>query len=220
MFEFCFTYSVKCEAEMFKYHKQPPVSRTKYLNRVELSALLSDLLGVVISGLVDLQQPGGLRQRPQSVYSMRALQLLLLQPFLQVTDVAPEQTHKLLTHFCLQKNNLFIFSSHLIKKTLRPDLHSLPAGAHIFPQHDVVEGGRTNEEEHLLDSLFDEALLHAVLAHDGVEDTELLNDGGDGVCLRVLVDAVGTFSEARWLHARNPLQTLVLQHTGDCRARR
>lgn len=91
------------------------------------------------------------------------------------------------------------------KNNHRPDLHSLPAGTHIFAEHDVVEGGRTNEKEHLLDGLFDEALLHAVLAHGGVEDAELLNDGGDGVRLRVLVDAVGTLPEARRLHAGNPL---------------
>ena len=68
------------------------VSEFKYLNRVELSAFVSDLLGVIVRGLVDLQQPGGLRQRPQSVYSIRALKFLLLQPLLQVTDVTPEQT--------------------------------------------------------------------------------------------------------------------------------
>lgn len=46
-----------------------------------------------------------------------------------------------------------------------------------------------------------------MLAHGRVEDTELLNDGGDGVRLRVLadVDAVGALPEARRLHARNPL---------------
>ena len=66
-----------------------------YLNRVEFGAFVADLFGVVISGFVDLQQPGGLRQRPQSVYSIRTLQLLLLQPFLQITDVASKQTEKL-----------------------------------------------------------------------------------------------------------------------------
>lgn len=84
-------------------------------------------------------------------------------------------------------------------------MHPLSAGTHVFAEHDVVEGGRTNEKEDLLDCLVDERLLHAMLAHGGVEDAELLNDGGDGVRLRVLVDAVGALPEARRLHARNPL---------------
>ncbi|TNN87068.1 hypothetical protein EYF80_002823 [Liparis tanakae] len=54
---------------------------------------------------------------------------------------------------------------------------------HVFAEHDVVEGGRTNEKEDLLDCLVDERLLHAVLAHGGVQDAELLNDGGDGMLL-------------------------------------
>lgn len=62
-------------------------------------------------------------------------------------------------------------------------MHSFSAGAHIFAEHDVVQGGRTNEEEQLLDSLFDETLFHAMLAHGGVKVTELLNDEGDGVGL-------------------------------------
>lgn len=57
------------------------------LNRVELRAFFSDLLGVIIRGLVDLQQPGGLSQRPQSFDGIRALKVLLLQPLLQVTNV-------------------------------------------------------------------------------------------------------------------------------------
>lgn len=187
----------------------------KYLNGAEFGAFFSDLLGVVISGLVDLQQPGGLRQRPQSVDSVRALQLLLLQPFLQVTDVAPKQTREAMISFLSAKK---LFYSH--KNKHRPDLHPFPAGAHIFAEHDVVEGRRADQEEQLLDGLFDEGLLHAMLAHGGVEDTELLDDGGDGVRLGVLVDAVGTLPEARRLHAGNPLQTLVLQHTGNCRTRR
>lgn len=64
----------------------------------------------------------------------------------------------------------------------------------------------------------DQALLHAVLAHGGVEDAELLNDGGDGVGLRVLVvlDTVGALPETRGLHAGDALQTLVLQHARNC----
>lgn len=84
-------------------------------------------------------------------------------------------------------------------------MHPFPTGTHIFTEHHVVESGRTNQEEQLFDSLFDEALLHAVLIHDGVEDAEFLNDGGDGVRLCVLVDAVGALPEARRLHAGNPL---------------
>lgn len=84
-------------------------------------------------------------------------------------------------------------------------MHPFPAGTHVFAEHDVVEGGRTDQEEELLHGLFDEALLHAVLAHGGVEDTELLNDGGDGVRLWVLVDAAGALPEARRLHAWDPL---------------
>lgn len=84
-------------------------------------------------------------------------------------------------------------------------MHSFPAGTHIFAEHDAVQGDRTNQEEQLLDSLFDQALLHAMLDHGRVEDTELLNDGGDGVRVGVLVDAVRALPEARRLHARNPL---------------
>lgn len=43
----------------------------------------------------------------------------------------------------------------LIKNDHRPDLHSFPAGTHIFAEHDVVKSDRTNEEEQLLDSLVD-----------------------------------------------------------------
>lgn len=99
-----------------------------------------------------------------------------------------------------------------------PYLHPFPARAHVFAEHDVVEGHGPDEEEHLLDHLVDQALLHAVLAHGGVEDAELLNDGGDGVGLRVLrvLDAVGALPETRGLHAGDALQTLVLQHAGNC----
>lgn len=99
-----------------------------------------------------------------------------------------------------------------------PYLHPFPARAHVFPEHDVVEGHGADQEEQLLDHLVDQALLHAVLAHGGVEDAELLNDGGDGVALRVLValDAVGALSETRGLHAGDALQTLVFQHAGNC----
>lgn len=81
--------------------------------------------------------------------------------------------------FCPQK--LFLFKYH--KSSHRPDLHSLPAGTHIFAEHDVVEGGCTHKEEQLFKSLLDEDLLHAMLGHGGVEETELLNDGGEGVGL-------------------------------------
>lgn len=79
------------------------------LNRLEFSAFLNDLLGVSVGGLVDLQQPGGLRQRPQGVYSVGALEVPVLQPFLQVTDVAPKQTRQLQTHLLkLKANSTFI----------------------------------------------------------------------------------------------------------------
>lgn len=68
------------------------------LNGLELSALLYDLLGVSIGGLVDLQQPGGLTQRPQGVHGVGALELPVLQPLLQVTDVAPTQMPQLQVH--------------------------------------------------------------------------------------------------------------------------
>lgn len=84
-------------------------------------------------------------------------------------------------------------------------MHSLPAGTHILAEHDIVEGGCAHLEKQLFDDLYDEAQLHAMLVHGGVEDTELLNDGGDGVGLQVLVDTVGTLPEACRLHARNPL---------------
>lgn len=52
-----------------------------------------------------------------------------------------------------------------------------------------------------------------------MEDTELLNDGGDGVGVGVLINAVGSLPEARRLHAGNPLETLVLQHPRYCHKR-
>lgn len=57
---------------------------------LELGAFPNDLLGVSVGGLVDLQQPGSLRQRPQSGDGVGALEVPLLQPFLQVADVAPK----------------------------------------------------------------------------------------------------------------------------------
>lgn len=69
------------------------------------------------------------------------------------------------------------------KNDLTPDLHSFPAGTHIFAQHDAVEGDGTDQEEELLHSLVNQALLHAMLAHGRLEDAELLDDGGDGVGL-------------------------------------
>ena len=86
----------------------------KYLNGVQFSACAGDLLGVLVGGLVDLQQPGGLRQRLQSVHRIRALQLLLLQPFLQVTDVTPTQTEK------LWNNIFFVFSFRHLMALLVP----------------------------------------------------------------------------------------------------
>lgn len=59
-----------------------------------------------------------------------------------------------------------------------------------------------------------------MLAHGGMEEAQLLNDGGDGVGVGVLlVNAVGSLPEARRLHAGDPLQTLVLQHPRYCRKR-
>ena len=69
----------------------------------------------------------------------------------------------------------------------------------------MVEGDGTHDKKQLLDGLFDEALVHAMVAHVGMEDGEQLQDGGDGVCLCVLISTVGTLPEARWLHARNSL---------------
>lgn len=76
------------------------------LNGLELGAFLNDLLGVSIGGLVDLQQPGGLTQRPQGVYGVGALQLPVLQPLLQVTDVAPKQMPQLQIHLLWLKPRL------------------------------------------------------------------------------------------------------------------
>lgn len=101
----------------------------------------------------------------------------------------------------------------------RPDLHPFPAGTHVFAQHDAVEGDGTHQVEELLHGLVDQPLIHAVLAHGGVENAQLLNDGGDGVGVRVLVNAVRSLPEARRLHARDPLQTLVLQHPRYCHDR-
>lgn len=53
--------------------------------------------------------------------------------------------------FAKKTTTLFCFN----KNDHRPDLHSFPAGTHIFAEHDVVKSDRTNEEEQLLDSLVD-----------------------------------------------------------------
>lgn len=58
------------------------VASVTNLDGLELGALLHDLFGVSVGGLVDLQQPGGLRQRPQSVDGVGALEVALVQPFL------------------------------------------------------------------------------------------------------------------------------------------
>lgn len=69
----------------------------------------------------------------------------------------------------------------------------------------MVEGGSPHQEEQLFDYLSDKALLHAVVAHGGVEGGELLQDGGDGVALGVVINTVGSLPEARRLHAGDPL---------------
>lgn len=94
---------------------------------------------------------------------------------------------------------------YLDAKIHRPDLHSLPAGAHVLAEHDVVECSSTNDEEQLFDGLFDEALVHAVVTHGGVKERELLDDGGDGVGLGVLIDAARALPETCRLHAGDPL---------------
>lgn len=172
----------------------------KNLNGLEFSAFLNDLLGISIGGLVDLQQPGGLRQRPQGVYGVGALELPVLQPLLQVTDVAPEQRAQLQPHLPTWRRTF-----RLNENEPRPDLHPFPAGTHIFAQHDAVKGDGTHQVEELLHGLVDQPLSHAVLAHGGVEDTQLLNDGGDGIVVGVLVNAVGPLPEARRLHAGDAL---------------
>lgn len=124
----------------------------KYLNRVEFSAFFCDLFGILISGLVDLQEPSGLRQRPQSIHGIRALKVLLLQPLLQVTDVTS------MSHQTKKALRLLLFVIYVLNNNHKhpPDLHSFPTGAHVFTEHDVVEGDGTDEEEQLLDNLFDE----------------------------------------------------------------
>lgn len=186
----------------------------KNLHGLEFGALLHDLLGVAVGGLVDLQQPGGLRQRPQRVDGVGALEVLVLQPLLQVTDVAPEQNGT-------DPNPPADVDAQLHgnRRELSPDLHPFPAGTHVFAQHDVVQGDGPHQVEELLHGLVDQPLRHAVLAHGGMEGAELLNDGGDGGGVGVLVSAVGSLPEARRLHAGNPLKTLVLQHARHCRKR-
>lgn len=66
-----------------------------YLDGVELTAFFCDLFGVIIGGLFDLQQPGCLSQRPQSVNSIRALEFLLFQPLFQIADVTSKTTEQL-----------------------------------------------------------------------------------------------------------------------------
>ena len=67
----------------------------RHLDGVELGAVVGDVLGVLVGGLVDLQQPGSLGQRLQGVHGAGGPQSLLLQPLLQVADVTPDHTaHK------------------------------------------------------------------------------------------------------------------------------
>ena len=66
-----------------------------HLDGVELGAAGSDVLGVLVGGLVDLQQPCGLGQGLQGVHGAGGPQPPLLQPLLQVADVTPDHTaHK------------------------------------------------------------------------------------------------------------------------------
>lgn len=97
-----------------------------------------------------------------------------------------------------------------------PDLHPLPAGAHVLAQEEAVERDGPDEEEELLHCLPHELGVQAVLAHGAVEVAQLLQDGGHRVGVRV-VDAGRPLAEARGLQAGNALQTLVLQHARHCR---
>lgn len=67
--------------------------------------------------------------------------------------------------------------TRILQKEHKPDLHPFPTGAHVFAEHDVVEGGGSHQEEQLLDGLSDEALVHAMMKHGGVEDRKVLEDG-------------------------------------------
>lgn len=60
-----------------------------HLNRWELVASLLDLCCIVIGGFVYLQEPGSLRQRPQSLHNIVALKTFIPQPLFQVTDITP-----------------------------------------------------------------------------------------------------------------------------------
>lgn len=62
-------------------------------------------------------------------------------------------------------------------------MHSFSAGAHVFTKHYLVKGGGSNQEEELLCDLIDQILVHAMVDHGGVEDRELLDDGGNGEVL-------------------------------------
>lgn len=84
-------------------------------------------------------------------------------------------------------------------------MHSFSAGAHVFTKHYLVKGGGSNQEEQLLYDLIDEALVHAVVHHGGQEDRELLDDGGNGEVLGLLVHAAGALPEACGFHAGNAL---------------
>lgn len=80
----------------------------------------------------------------------------------------------------------------------------------------MVEGGGSDQKEELFDGLRGQALLHAMVAHGRIKHGEFLQDGGDGVRLRVIIQAAGSLPEASRFHARNPLQALMLQHTRNC----
>lgn len=96
-----------------------------------------------------------------------------------------------------------------------PDLHPFPAGAHVLPQEEAVEGHRPDQVEQLLHHLPHELGVQAILTHGGVEVAQLLQDGchGVGVCV---IDTGGALPETGGLQTGNALQALILQHSWHC----
>lgn len=65
-----------------------------YLHGGKRRAVLTDLLGIIVRDLLDLQEPGCLRQRLQGLFGIAALKVLVLQPFFQVADVTSVLNHQ------------------------------------------------------------------------------------------------------------------------------
>lgn len=96
-----------------------------------------------------------------------------------------------------------------------PYLHPFAPGAHVLAQEEVVERYSPDDVEHLLDHLFDQLWVHAMLAHHRVEGVQLPDDGVQGV--GALVSNAGrSLPQPCGLHPWHTLDGLVLQHSWNC----